>query len=155
MPAGCDFVCENEKCEFYKLKIQINGVWPITKIDKVIDSGKIKGTPYEENLRELKKEGKEYACVVFPNKDIFFYDGAKMEHFCIKCLKRIVGFIIFPHSVTPKTFNKVFMREVKKSGFKNKCDNCGSKTFDLQKMIKKGIICPKCKVKTKQHRWFC
>ena len=155
MPAGCDFVCENENCEYYKLKIQISGTWPIAKIDKVIESKKIRGTSYEENLRKLKKDGKEYACVVFPNKDVLFFDGAKIERFCSKCLKRITSFLMFPYSIGHKKFDRVFTREFKKSGLKSKCGDCGSKIFDLQKMIKKGIKCPKCGVETKQYRWFC
>lgn len=155
MPTGCDFICENEKCEYYNTKLQLNNTWPIAIIDKVINSKKIKGTEFEMNFVKRKQSGIKYACISFPNEDIKLYDGARLERFCPKCFKRIHSFIIFPCPVSPKSFDKVFIREFKKMKVESKCLDCGTKLFDFQKVLKKGVGCPKCKVETKQHRWFC
>ena len=155
MPAGCDFVCENEKCEYCKMKIQINGPWPIAKINTVINSQKIKGTSHEEELKKRQSEGIKYACVAFPHMDKFNYNGVKLEKFCPKCLKKFSEYVVFFAPVSPKKLDRVFRKRVRESKFIKMCPDCGTRLLDLQRAMKEGIICPKCKVETKQNRWFC
>ena len=54
MPTGCDFTCDNEKCEHHKKGFILRSSWPLGNIDRVIMAKNVRIN--KEFQKELNRE---------------------------------------------------------------------------------------------------
>ena len=86
MPAGCNFMCVNEKCDHYRAGFTINGIWPIGNIEDVIKQDKVyNNKTFKEGIIKLKKSGREFTCICFPNDEDVPYIGYRVQKWCQNC----------------------------------------------------------------------
>jgi len=139
MPAGCNFICKNEQCDYFNERITINGRWPVAKIDDVINSEKVKKVKeFQKSLIERKEDGIEYACIQFPNEDGIKVVGDKTEFWCKEC-RAILSWYAVDEDI-----------EIEK------CPICKEESLlGFDEVIEEGIECPYCGEETEQRRWFC
>lgn len=140
MLAGCDFVCKNEKCEYRDTGFVMTGPWPLGDIDDIINSEKVKNTALENELNDLKESGRQFACIVFPNKGKVEYKKYRVQMWSeeAKC---------------------IWTFEVDKNGdeYSKTPDICPKTKCQLtsfNEAISSGIKCPCCSVLLDQKKWM-
>lgn len=148
MPAGCEFICNNVNCLYYRSGFSIIGPWPMGKIELIISS--INPTlpnqlDYKSQLQKWRDEGRKYACLVLPNvtkvpiaayrvnmwdetnKCIWSYDVELNENETLEeAIKRVV----------PTATDE------------------GNTLIPFAEVLEKGINCPHCQEELQQSRWF-
>jgi len=149
MPAGCEFICKNEKCKEYKNGLVITGDWPLGRIELVLNANNVKKIePLRDKLIQLKDEGRKYAKINLPNTEDIPIEGYRIEQWCEACYCIWTDELIFSHK------DQSLDELIKESPIKDKCPKCGGELLSFNKVIEKGIKCPCCKEDTKQSRWF-
>lgn len=64
MASGCDFICQNEKCEHYKKGIVMLAPWPLGDIDKIMTLPHVvKNKDFLKELQGVKDSGQKYSCI--------------------------------------------------------------------------------------------
>jgi len=148
MPAGCDFTCRNDDCEYCGTGFTITAPWPMGDIDDIINSERIKELPeLKQQIQELKNTGREYALITFPNKE-----GIKTKCYRVN-LWSIGAECLWQYDVFLDDLDSLD-EAIKKAGLPKKCPTTGSSMLNFQEAIQKGIQCPKCSEKLHQCRWF-
>jgi len=130
MPSGFEFVCENKDCKYYKTGFVITRPWPLGDINLVIESDKVsKIEGFKEELIKLRDQGKEYACINYPNTNNIPEIGKEKE-------------------------DETVAEGVERMGDITECSTCKGELMDFEVIKEDGIPCPFCKVKMKEKSWF-
>lgn len=149
MPAGCDFICENEECKQYKSGFSIISSWPLGEIDLVIKARNVqKDEEFAKGLANLKKEGRKYCCITYPNIDYIPTVGYRVDRWCSKCKR------INLYDVMLAEENEDFEKALERSDIPDNCFECGNKLLDFEGAIEEKINCPHCHKELKSNRWF-
>ena len=148
MPAGCEFICKNDKCENLNKGFAITAPWPIGQIELIINSSPVKKfADLRQRLIDQKNtEGRKFALIQFPNEDqipiigyrINMWDSAK------NCIWQY-DLELQGQSLEEALESVVFVSEMAKNGD-------GLITFN--EVVDQGICCPTCHEKMFQNRWF-
>lgn len=145
MPAGCEFVCANDKCKYFKSGFTITAPWPMTDIDLVINSQALKGNQeHKKVLEEQKCNSKKYASIIMPNTENLPIKSYKLQLWSqeAKC--------IYEHYMSVENYNN----SAKYENIPDKCPKTGCKLLDFNGVLEKGINCPMCGEKLVQYRFF-
>ena len=146
MPAGCDFTCKNDKCEQHKNGFTITSPWPMGRIELIINSTKIKeNKEFRDYLIAQKNNGEKLACIQLPDDDkipviaykVSLWDDNKK---CINSYPIMESNIDnLEEAIKNADFTKSSISDILR---------------DFNDLIANGIICPFCKEKLTQNRWF-
>ena len=142
MPAGCDFVCSNINCLQYKSGFSINSIWPMAKIDLVIAN--THQIECKEQLKKWQDAGREYACIVFPNKAQIPIAAYRVDMWDDKT-QCIWNFDVILNE--GENVEDAIKRQVPNE--KN-----GNPLMSFSEISEKGIKCPYCNTEMEQKRWF-
>jgi hypothetical protein len=142
MPAGCDFVCRNECCNYYGTGFTITGPWPLGDIDEVIDSVDDK----DEFIR-LKEEGRRFACIKFPNVNDIYPERYRINFWSVE------GNCIWQYDIVVEDEDDI-ESAIADSDIPDSCPKTGSELLNYKEVIDEGIECPSCNEKLMQNRWF-
>jgi len=149
MPAGCEFICNNEECKCFSTGFVVHGAWPLGKIQDIIISDNVKKNPdLVENLKELQDDDREYSCINCPNIEGITIYGYRIESWCHKCLCIHSNDLMLSETCT--TIEEVF----EQNEIPTKCPKCEEDVFQFEALLDENINCPYCKQEMKQHRWF-
>lgn len=157
MPAGCDFVCENEKCTEHRKGVVIINKWPLGDIEKVVEARAVKkNEAFRRELIALKGTGRTYACITYPNVDNIPISGYRVQKWCQGCFCIWGWDIMLGEEVADtKEASEKFLVALAKETIPLQCPKCsGVDLFDFQKVVEVGIVCPHCKEKMKTYTWF-
>ena len=132
---GFEFVCKNEKCSYFNTGFSLYKEWPITYIDRVINS-KI-SQDLKDHLIKNKNEGRKYAIIALPNKENIEIIGKRIQLFCKK------DFIIWERDLANKN-----------DAIDMYCDKCKERLITADEARENGILCPNCKEKLICSTWF-
>jgi hypothetical protein len=147
--AGCNFTCENEKCNCYKKSITLTGPWPLAKIDDIIDV--TENEMEKQGLLKRKEDGFEMSKIDYPDPHSLKPVALAHERWCGYC-KRIQMFDQKIEIVDQENEeNSIIEQEELK--IPDKCQ-CGNDYVDVETALKDGINCPFCEEKLKDYRWF-
>ena len=148
MPAGCDFICKNDKCEQYKSGFTITSPWPMGRIELVINSNRVKeNKPLREHLIKQKDNGEKLACIQLPNDDDLPITTYRVSLWSddANCIYS------FP---IEETNSDDLEESIKKANLPTKCEKTGCELRNFDSVTTDGINCPYCKEKLQQNRWF-
>ena len=158
MPAGCEFLCENQVCPNFTTSFNLTSAWSLGDIDKVIESKKNKmqntNDPYIKDflegnikfLEDLSKNGTKYALIDFPNVNNIETKGYRINRYCSTCKK------IYLKDVLNDEINGDI--ELAESKVESICKECGAELLNFNSAIESNINCPACGNELKQKRWF-
>ena len=133
--SGCDLICENLDCKYWKKGLTFTSTWPLGDIDLVMETGKDK-KEYYEGMLKLKEEGRKYACISMPNKADIPTLGYRVQKWCDNCKQlRLFDAIDEDINSLPST-----------------CSTCNGELITFAKA--QDITCPECKQKLNITRWF-
>lgn len=148
MPAGCEFVCKNDKCEQFKNGFSITSPWPMGRIELVINSKKVKNNnDLREYLIKMKNNGEKLACIQLPDDDDIPVVAYKVSFWSkdAKC--------IYSYPVETTSLDN-FEEALEKANLPTKCEKTGCELRGFDDLTKKGMECPYCNEKLTQNRWF-
>ena len=149
MPAGCEFTCTNTECENYDTGFQIRGPWPLGRIGLVIEDSKVKDhKAFRETLLQLKKDGRKYACINYPNDDEIPVVGYRIQKWCTSC------HVIWDFDALINGDDHSVENAIASSDIPCNCQICRGFLMDFDDVLKNNIKCPSCNVELKQSRWF-
>jgi len=149
MPSGFEFVCENKDCKYYKTGFVITRPWPLGDINLVIESDKVsKIEGFKEELIKLRDQGKEYACINYPNTNNIPEIGYRIQKWCNKCS------CIWTCEIVKEKEDETVAEGVERMGDITECSTCKGELMDFEVIKEDGIPCPFCKVKMKEKSWF-
>jgi hypothetical protein len=139
--SGCDFICNNDECEYYSTGFTMTGPWPLGDIDEVIESVENNSSESDlvSRLKENKGLGDELAMIPLPNEASVkykkirksFWDDSKKRIYYLDC--------------QPEEGNKARTHYLERSI---------SSMLSFEEAIKVGINCPSCGNALNQKRWF-
>ena len=148
MPAGCEFICKNNKCENYKSGFIITSQWPMGKIELVINSNRVKGNKgLRDHLIDQKDNGEKYASIQLPNDEevpIIAYRVSLWSDEA-KCIYSYP--VVIPDLENQEQY-------IKEANLPEICEKTGCKLRNFDSVISDGINCPSCNEKLQQNRWF-
>jgi hypothetical protein len=148
MPAGCEFICKNDKCENYKSGFQITSQWPMGKIELIINSNRVKEKKEFRNyLIKQKDNGEKYAPIQLPNNDEIPIIAYKISLWSDEA-KCIYSYPVIVPNLEKKE------ETIKEANLPEVCEKTGCRLRDFNSVINDGILCPSCKEKLQQNRWF-
>jgi len=146
MPAGCEFICENEKCDYYKTGFSITAPWPMANINIVINSlANREHKEFKKELIELKNKGKELAIITCPN----IYNVVP-THYRIQMWSNKAK-CIWEYSIP---YKEEYSEEEIYKDIPTICPTSGDTLIKFNDIIESGIVCPKCGEKLFQSRWY-
>ena len=149
MPAGCDFICDNEDCKQYKTGFSMTAPWPLGEIDLVIKARNVqKDQEFAQGLIALKEEGRSHVCINYPNVEHIPTAGYRVHRWCSKCK------CLWLYDVMLADENEDFEKALERSDIPNECAKCGEKLLDFEGVIEEKISCPHCDEELKSSRWF-
>ena len=156
MPAGSDFVCENDKCKEHRKGIVILNIWPLGDISKVIDAKNVQEKEeFCKGLMALRDQGRKHACINFPNTDKIPVSGYRVQNWCQNCFCIWGWDIMFGEDIVdPKQASDRFPGALAKEPIPSLCPKCNGELKDFKKILEDGIICLHCKEKMKTYAWF-
>ena len=156
MPAGSDFVCENDKCHEYRKGVAIINIWPLGDIDRVIASrGVQKNIEFRNGMIALKEQGRKHACISYPDADNIPIAGYRVQKWCQGCFCIWAWDVMLEGEVADtQDASKQFQVALVKENIPIQCPRCNDELKDFQKIIDDGIVCPHCKEKMKTYTWF-
>jgi len=147
MPAGCDFICKNKKCEHFDTGFVFTAPWPMGDIDEIVNSPEIANTKeLREEILKLKDSGREFACITFPNT-------SEIETECYRVNLWSPGANCLWQYEVQLDGNSV-SSAIKEADLPKECPRSGSKMINYREALNDGINCPHCKKELKQFRWF-
>ena len=138
---GCQFYCGNKECAAFNTGFNINGSWPLGKIDDVIRV-LIEERSNDENLdmqkiinslEKRKANGVELAAVPLPNISNIEIVGKRVQLWCDNC-------------------TTVWDSDADDS--EKTCARCDGELRDFNSLINDGIKCPHCTEDLKQERYY-
>lgn len=153
MPAGCDFICQNSQCEQNGNGFVITGPWPMGEIELVISS-MTKSLVVKSNLKDVldkvidnKKNGRKYACIVFPNNDNIETVAYRVQLWSpeAKC--------VWDFDLEVKEEPDV-AEMIKANNLPILCPKTSGPLLSFSEVTKNGIDCPYCGEQLQQSRWF-
>jgi hypothetical protein len=151
MPAGCDFICENEKCSYQHTGFVITAPWPMGRIELVINSVLAKKVPsFREKLIAYKNEGRKLALIQYPDQDdipILAY-RVNMWSPQAKCIWQ------YDVELNNKNFEEAVSEAFSTNYIPKICPKTGCNLLTFNEVVEKGIICPSCQLPLEQCRWF-
>jgi hypothetical protein len=148
MPAGCEFVCKNIKCENYNSGFIVTSPWPMGKIELVINSKKVKDNKeFRDYIIKQKDNGEKHFPIQLPNTDEIPITAYKISLWSdeAKC--------IYNYKVVINNIDNL-KDEIKLANLPEKCEKTGCQLRDFDSITNDGINCPECKEKLQQNRWF-
>jgi len=149
MASGCEFTCDNKDCKCYKSGFIMLAPWPIGEIDKVIVSKRVKeNKAFQEELRKMKEDGKQYSCINYPNVDEIPTLGYKVQKWCDKCL------VIWNFEAMVGKPEETPEETVENAKIIDTCSKCNEKLRSFPQVVEEGIDCPHCNQKLIQQVWF-
>lgn len=150
MPAGCDFICKNETCDYFNTGFVMTSPWPMGKICLVISSEKVqKKEAILKKLIKQKDEGEKFACISLPNEEEIPIVAYRIQLWSedAKC--------IWNYTVEATSQEEALdLIENEKTDVPSVCPKTGCKLLDFSEIIKKNICCPSCGEELTQSRWF-
>jgi transcription initiation factor IIE alpha subunit len=87
--AGCNFFCNNEKCQCYQTGFTLTSSWPLGDIEEIIEH--TEDEDLKKVLTQKKLVGIELAKITYPDPYDIPVINYVIEKFCVKC-KRIQAF---------------------------------------------------------------
>ena len=146
MPAGCDFTCRNDQCKQTGKGFVMTAPWPMTNIDNVLNSRRVKELPdLKDQLQKIKKSGRENACITFPNVDDAPISVHRIQYW------HPVKNCIWQYELDSKGEN--IGSAIKKAKVPSQCP-LGDDVMSFKEVLREGVKCPHCKEKMSQARWF-
>lgn len=146
MPAGCEFICENNACEYCKTGFSITAPWPMANISIVINSLKNKEhQKLKQELIKLKSSGKKLALITLPNIYNVTPEFYRVQMWSDK-EKCVWDF--------PVKYSKDASEQDLYSSVPTICEKTGDKLLSFTEVVEQGINCPKCGEKLAQSRWY-
>ena len=133
---GYEFLCKNEKCNYFNTGFSLYRSWPITNIDTVINS-KLAPQDLKDHLVKSKQEGRTYALVILPNTEEMQIIGKRIQLFCKK------DCIMWERDLVNK--NDVLDMH---------CDKCNDVLVSADEAMRDGILCPSCGIRLGFRNWF-
>ena len=148
MPAGCDFVCNNEECSNYESGFTMTSPWPMGSIYCVLESSSVKRKDdLKDHLIQLKQDGRKYACIPFPNLDNIEHIATRVQLWSpdANCL--------WEYDVMNPELD---IQEAIKlaQDIPDKCPKTGGELLEFTKIIGSEVKCPMCGQKLSTNRWF-
>ena len=143
MAIGCNFICDNDKCEHHGKAIVLTGPWPMASIDEMILLFEREGDEDHANhLKAMQENEREYACITLPDTYGIEPKAYRIQKWCDKC--HIIS--IF-ESELDDVYEVTSRADI--------CMNCEETALTgFQHAINYGIDCPFCKERMKQERWY-
>jgi hypothetical protein len=136
--AGYEFVCKNEKCNYFNTGFTLYKEWPVSHIDLVINSKSVQQhKDLQDRLIKNKEEGRKYALLTLPNTENVPIIGKRIQLFCKK------DCIIWERDLVEK--NDVLDMY---------CDKCKERLVTADEARAWGLFCPSCKMKLSHTIWF-
>jgi hypothetical protein len=161
MPAGCEFICKNEKCSKYKSGFNFVAPWPIGDIEEIIgvlskNHSSLQGLKkehYDEMIKH-KKNGEKYSLIIFPNTLDIKIVGYRFHYWSdsARCIFQ-KDILLNGRSLQEITDQEeINIKNCPNMDCEKRINNCELKTFT--ETITDGIKCPFCNELLSQHRWF-
>ena len=159
MPAGCDFICDNKECEHNGKGIVMTGPWPLGNIDKIIDARNVaKMEDFRTTLIKLKTEGRNYACINYPNVNEVATEGYRIHKWCPNCPCLWTYDAMIQDNEDNKdieeTAEETIQKAIDGADLPGNCPKCETKLLTFTEVVEEGVICPFCKEKMKTSTWF-
>jgi len=150
MPAGCDFICENTECKERGGGFVITASWPMGNINLVINLPHVKKLKsFRDKLVKMKKAGRKYACINYPNVKEIPTEAYRVQKWCKRCL------CLWSYEVVLDEEAKTFEEALSKaSDIPEKCPSCDKPLLSFDDVLEEGVSCPHCEKDMKQGRWF-
>ena len=140
---GYNFFCQNPDCLGFDKMLSLGVSWPLVKIDYLLALEDVqKDTELLQGLQMRKKEGREFACAILPNKHNLPYCGARAQLFCPK-----------DKILWDEDFLGVDWRQALPT-HEAKCHKCHGDLIDAETAKDQGLPCPLCGVIMKPQFWF-
>ena len=150
MPAGMDFVCENQECEQCGKGIVITAPWPMGDINIIIDAPNVaKNKEFRERILTLKTEGRKYACITYPNINGIEQIAFRIHLWCPNCP------CLWTYDAPSGDLSKSLSEIIDEAGIPDKCIKCESYLMDFNDVVEESVICPFCNEKMTKNAWFC
>lgn len=149
MPAGCEFICNNESCEHVRKGFSITAPWPLGRIELLINAPNIKNKKlFRDNLINLKNDGRKHACIIYPNEANVKTEGFRVSYWSpeAKCVWQYDVLVINREDLEEAIRND--------SNIPDSCPKTGCKLLSFNEITEEGIPCPHCGEKMLQSRWF-
>lgn len=142
MPAGCEFICNNENCNCYKSGFTMTGPWPMAKIEIIIANMNPRNEVQEQvrkNLIKMKDEGRKYGLINFPNENKLTTNAYRVSLWSedAKC--------IWNYDIPSEEYENWIQPQ--------ECPKTGGKLIPFKDVVENGIKCPSCGEELKQSRW--
>jgi len=157
--SGCDFVCQNEQCQHKGCGVVITAPWPLGDIDKVIGAKNLMKNPvFRQELGNLKKQGRKYACISMPNDDKIPAVGYRIHRWCEKCPCLWTYDAIIPEGQKADGSEESINAAMTSSNIPVNCPTCDTKLKSYVEVINEngdGILCTSCKTRLQANVWFC
>ena len=170
MPAGCDYVCENEACSCHSTGFTLTSIWPLGDIERVMVARNVSRVPeLVKGLEEEKAHDHFLACINFPNVDSIPYIGYRVSKWCKKCTCLWKFDVMIPEErlleqgnpidkASLKAFDEQKEKEVKKAtedgAIENECPTCKERLTTFEELLEDGLPCPHCHEELSQQRWY-
>ena len=162
MASGCDFTCDNAKCEHHKKGIIVLAPWPIGDVNKVITAKNVRiNKHFQSSLIEFRdKHGIKHCCINYPNVDKIPVVGYRVNMWCQKCKYLAKEDIMLDAPMvdkTPEEMNAVREKVIYESNCEDKnCPICNDKMKSYSQLMEKndGVDCPFCGVRMTKNTWF-
>jgi len=152
MPAGVDFVCKNQECQHFDKGIVITAPWPMADINDIIDASNVaRQKDFRETLLKLKSEGREYACITYPNVDELETESFRVHKWCPTCS----CLWMYDAPVSKFTFPETISDVIEKADIPYTCVECETYLMDFNDIVEDGLTCPFCKKEMDKNTWFC
>ena len=149
MPAGCEFICKNQSCEYFNHGFTITAPWPMGRIELILNAPNVKKyQDFRNKYIELKNQGRKYACITYPN-----VDQIKTLAYRIQLWSPEVN-CIWNFDAEIKDANEPIDVTINTADIPLLCPTTNCKLQDYNETVKNGIICPHCKMRLQQDRWF-
>ena len=149
MPAGCDFICENEDCEHCSKGTVITGPWPIAKIEKVINAPNVKEkVEFKKEIIDLKNKGRKFACITYPNVSDIKIEGYRIHKWCDNCPA------VWMYDVLLTQEADTLEKALEIAELPSECPQCKNKLLNFEELLEEGMYCPHCKQEMEQSRWM-
>lgn len=149
MPAGCEFTCKNEECKHNNTGFIILGPWPLGRIELVLDDPKVKeNKEFYAELIKLKKEGRKYVCINYPNNANIPIEGYRIQKWCSFCK------FIWNSDAMLKDGITSAEEAIKVANITSRCKKCNGFLMDFDDVLENSIKCPHCEKTLQQSRWF-
>lgn len=147
MPAGCDFICNNINCKYYKSGFSITSPWPLGKIELIIaniNSRLPNQEEYKLKLQKWKEEGRKLASLILPNEAKIPIEGYRINMWddVAKC--------IWSYDVITNEYQSLEEAILSQVPLQKN----GNTLKNFNAVIENGINCLHCSNEMTQSRWF-